>query len=482
MRTRVERDPLGELRVPADAYYGVQTQRAVENFPISGLTAPPPLVTATVMIKRAAAKANASLGRLDRSIARAIVQAADDVLAGRLRDQFVVDVYQAGAGTSHNMNANEVLANRAAEILGEPKGRYTRVHPNDHVNMGQSTNDVFPTATRLALLLVLPHLLRSARLLSDALAAKETEFARVLKTGRTHLQDAVPITLGQEFSGYAANVRHASDELERAAESLHELNLGSTAVGTGLNAGDDFARAAIEELSRSTGFGLQPAHNRFRVTQSMGDVLAYSGALRRLAVEVSKVASDLRLLSMGPRAGIAEIQLPAVQPGSSIMPGKVNPSIPEMVNQVSQQVFGCDAAILAAADAGQLELNVMMPVIAWNALHASAIFGQAMQVLSDRCVAGIRADEARCRELLDRSTAVATALSPYIGYAETAEIAKTAVRTGQPVADIVRERKLLPDATLAAVLSPAEMTSPGIAGRRSAVKPRKRQAGQRKRR
>ena len=464
MRTRLERDPLGELRVPADVYYGVQTQRALENFPISGLTAPAPLVTATVLIKRAAARANAALGRLDRPIADAIIQAADDVLEGRLRDQFVVDVYQAGAGTSHNMNANEVLANRAAEILGQPKGTYTRVHPNDHVNMGQSTNDVFPTATRLALLIVLAPLLESARALAEALAAKADEFKRVLKTGRTHLQDAVPITLGQEFSGYAANVRHAADELDHAARSLHELNLGSTAVGTGLNAGDDFAKAAVDNLSRATGLRLVPAANRFRVTQSMGDVLAYSGALRRLAMEVSRVSSDFRLLSSGPRAGLAEIQLPAVQPGSSIMPGKVNPSVAEMVNQVCYQVYGCDAAILAACEAGQLELNVMMPVIAWNAIHASTIFGQAMQVLTNRCVVGIRADEARCRELLDRSTAVATALSPYIGYAKTAEIAKAAVQTGKPVAELARERGLVPDDRLASILSPEAMTSPGIPG------------------
>lgn len=464
MRTRLERDPLGELRVPADVYYGVQTQRALENFPISGLTAPAPLVTATVLIKRAAARANAALGRLDRPIADAIIQAADDVLEGRLRDQFVVDVYQAGAGTSHNMNANEVLANRAAEILGQPKGTYTRVHPNDHVNMGQSTNDVFPTATRLALLMVLATLLESARALAEALAAKADEFKRVLKTGRTHLQDAVPIMLGQEFSGYAANVRHAADELDHAARSLHELNLGSTAVGTGLNAGDDFAKAAVDNLSRATGLRLVPAANRFRVTQSMGDVLAYSGALRRLAMEVSRVSSDFRLLSSGPRAGLAEIQLPAVQPGSSIMPGKVNPSVAEMVNQVCYQVYGCDAAILAACEAGQLELNVMMPVIAWNAIHASTIFGQAMQVLTNRCVVGLRADEARCRELLDRSTAVATALSPYIGYAKTAEIAKAAVQTGKPVAELVRERGLVPDDRLASILSPEAMTSPGIPG------------------
>jgi aspartate ammonia-lyase len=304
------------------------------------------------------------------------------VLAGGLRDQFVVDVYQAGAGTSHNMNANEVLANRAAEILGEPRGVYTTVHPNDHVNMGQSTNDVFPTATRLSILLVLADLLSSARELAASLDRKAREFARILKTGRTHLQDAVPITLGQEFGGWSANVAHAADELEHSARALHELNLGATAVGTGLNAGEDMTKRAVAELARATGLRLVPAKNRFRVTQSMGDVLGYSGALRRLAVEVGKVASDLRLLSMGPRAGIAEIQLPAVQPGSSIMPGKVNPSVPEMVNQVCFQVLGCDAAILAAADGGQLELNVMMPVIAWNALHASHIMTTAMRVFA----------------------------------------------------------------------------------------------------
>jgi aspartate ammonia-lyase len=464
MATRIERDPLGELRVPADAYYGVQTQRAVENFPISGLKAPAALVTATVLIKQACARANADVGRLDRDIAAAIAGAADEILAGKLREHFVVDVYQAGAGTSHNMNTNEVLANRAAEILGEPRGTYTRVHPNDHVNMGQSTNDVFPTATRLSILLVLPELRASAIALADALDGKSREFARVLKTGRTHLQDAVPITLGQEFGGYAANVRQAVRELDRAAESLHELNLGATALGTGLNAGDDVTRRAIGLLSEATTLALQPAANRFRVTQSMGDVLAYSGALRRLAIEVDKIASDLRLLSSGPRAGLAEIVLPGVQPGSSIMPGKVNPSVPEMVNQVCQQVFGCDATILAASAGGQLELNVMMPVMAWNALHATTILGRAIQVLADRCVSGIAADEGRCRELLDRSTAVATALSTYIGYAQTAEIAKLAVKSGRSIADIVRERKLIPDDELARILSPEAMTSPGIPG------------------
>jgi aspartate ammonia-lyase len=461
---RTEKDPLGEVRVPADAYYGVQTQRAVENFPISGLTAPPELVTATVLIKKAAAEANAALGRLELEIGRAIAAAADEVLGGRLRDQFVVDVYQAGAGTSHNMNTNEVLANRAAEILGGARGEYSRVHPNDHVNMGQSTNDVFPTATRLALLSMVPDLLAAARELSDGLTEKGRAFDGILKTGRTHLQDAVPMTVGQEIGGWAANVAHAASEVRRSAEQLRELNLGATAVGTGLNAGDDYTSRAVANLASYTGIPVQPAANRFRVTQSMGDVLGYSGALRRLATEVSKIASDLRLLSSGPRAGIAEMQLPAVQPGSSIMPGKVNPSIPEMVNQVCYQVYGCDATILASAEAGQLELNVMMPVIAWNAIHATRILRQAMRVLQQRCVSGMAPDEARCRELLDRSTAVATALSPYIGYAATAEIAKTAVRSGKSISDIVRERKLLPDEKLERVLSAEAMTSPGVPG------------------
>jgi aspartate ammonia-lyase len=382
----------------------------------------------------------------------------------------VVDVYQAGAGTSHNMNANEVLANRAAEILGAPRGEYTRVHPNDHVNMGQSTNDVFPTATRLAILFVLRDVVKAARGLAGSLDRKRREFASILKTGRTHLQDAVPMTLGQEFGGYAANVAHAAKDLERSSEQLLELNLGATAVGTGLNAGDDYTREAVSRLAQYTGLPLRPAADRFRVTQSMGDVLAYSGAVRRLAVEVGKIASDLRLLSMGPRAGIAEIQLPAVQPGSSIMPGKVNPSVPEMVNQVTYQVIGCDAAILAAADAGQLELNVMMPVIAWNALHGSRILERAMHVLQTRCVDGIKADADRARELLDRSTAVATALSPYIGYAATADVAKASVQTGRSIRDLVRERGLLPDEQLDAILAPDAMTSPGVPGEHDARK------------
>jgi aspartate ammonia-lyase len=463
---RIERDPLGEHQVPADAYYGIQTQRASENFPISGLRAHADLVTATVFIKKAAALANVAVGRLDADVGRAIALAADEILAGRFRDQFIVDVYQAGAGTSHNMNANEVLANRAGEILGAPKGRYARVHPNDHVNMGQSTNDVFPAATRLALLLGHAALVQAARDLSASLQARGQEFAGVLKVGRTHLQDAVPMMLGQAFGGYAACIARGADDVDVAARQLRELNLGATAVGTGLNAGADYVREAMASLRAFTGLDVSPATDPFRVTQSMGDVLAYSGAMRRLAVELGKIASDLRLLSMGPRAGLAEIALPAVQPGSSIMPGKVNPSVPEMVNQVCFQVRGCDATIAAACEAGQLELNVMMPVIAWNALHAARILRESMIVLRTRCIDGIVADEARCRELLDRSTAVATALSPYIGYAATAEIAKEALRTGKPIRQIALERGVLTLEQLDRILAPEAMTKPGVAGRR----------------
>jgi aspartate ammonia-lyase len=464
MPFRTERDPLGEYAVPSAAYFGIQTARAVENFPISGLRARAELITATILIKKAAAQANVALGRLDARVGDAIIRAADEVLAGALRDQFVVDVYQAGAGTSHNMNANEVLANRAAELLGGARGEYRLVHPNDHVNMGQSTNDVFPTATRLALLLAHGGLVESARALSASCARKAEAFEAVLKVGRTHLQDAVPMTLGQEFGGYAACLARGADEVDHAAGGLEELNLGATAVGTGLNAGEEYAALAIRNVSRSTGLSLKPAANRFRVTQSMGDVLAYSGAMRRLSVELGKIAADLRLLSMGPRAGIAEIVLPAVQPGSSIMPGKVNPSVPEMVNQVCYQVMGCDVTVAAASEAGQLELNVMMPVIAWNALHMSTILRESMNALRVRCVDGIEADAARCRELLERSTAVATALSPYIGYAQTADIAKESVKTGRTIREIVLERGLMDPRRLDEVLSAEHMTRPGIAG------------------
>jgi len=463
--TRLERDSLGERQVPADAYYGIQTLRALENFPISGLRAQAELVKATVQVKKAAAHANMALGRLAPEVGRALLRAADEIIAGALRDQFVVDVYQAGAGTSHNMNANEVLANRAAELLGLPRGSYGAVHPNDHANMSQSTNDVFPTAVRLATLELARDLVAAARDLAAAFERKGEEFQEIVKVGRTHLQDAVPVTLGQELGGYAACLQHGADGVEREARGLLEVNLGATAVGTGLNAGDDYTRVAVASLARDTGLALVPAANRFRVTQSMGDLLAYSGAVRRLAIETGKIASDLRMLSMGPRAGLGEISLPAVQPGSSIMPGKVNPSVPEMVNQVCYQVIGCDAAVAAACEAGELELNVMMPVIAWNVLHASSLFRNALTVFRTRAVEGLTADAARCRELLDRSSAVATALSPYLGYAATAEIAQQSLATGRTIREIVLERGLMDRRVLEGILTPDALTRPGVAGR-----------------
>jgi aspartate ammonia-lyase len=461
MSQRIERDALGEFAVPAEAYYGIQTARALANFPISGLRMPSVLVDATVRIKRASASANIALGRIDRRIGEAIRSAGEEILAGRFADQFMVDVYQAGAGTSHHMNVNEVLANRAIELLGGARGDYAIVHPNDHVNRGQSTNDVFPASTRLALLASHLPLMDAGRELARAFAAKAAAFETVLKVGRTHLQDAVPMTLGQEFGGYAACLDHAVEGLDHASGALLELNLGATAIGTGLNAGESFTSQVVSALAADTDLPLRAPANAFRVTQSMGDVLAYSAAMRGLAVELGKIASDLRLLSMGPRAGLSEIRLPAVQPGSSIMPGKVNPSVPEMVNQVCYQIMGCDLTIASASEAGQLELNVMMPVIAWNALHASTILRNAMRTLTTRTVYGIEADEARCQELLDRSTAVVTALSPRLGYALTADIAKEAVATGRSVRDIVLSRALVPAIELDQLLAPLALTTPG---------------------
>ena len=464
MPFRIERDSLGDKPVPEEAYYGVQTVRALENFPVSGIRPHPSLVHATVLVKKCAAEANLALGRLAPDVAAAIVAAADDVLGGGLADQFVVDIYQAGAGTSHNMNVNEVLANRAAERLGEPRGSY-RPRPPERSRQHEPVDQRrLPDGDASGAAAGNCGLTQAARGLADALERKAAAFSAVIKVGRTHLQDAVPITFGQVFSGYAASVSRGADDVERARAQLLELNLGATAVGTGLNAGDDYTRLAVAALARETSYTVVPAANRFRVTQSMGDVLAVSGAMRRLAVEVNRLASDLRLLASGPRAGLEEIRLPAVQPGSSIMPGKVNPSVPEMVNQVCYQVYGCDATIAAAADAGQLELNVMMPVIAWNALHAATILGRALNILATRTVDGLDVDVQRCRELLDRSTAVATALSPYLGYARTAEVAKDAVATGRSIRDVLLARGWMAAEQLDAILSPDAMTSPGVVG------------------
>jgi aspartate ammonia-lyase len=462
--TRPERDALGALDVPADALYGVQTLRAVRNFQISGLAPLPAFVDAVVRIKRAAALTHKATGRLEVRLADAIVAAADEVLAGGHREQFVVDVYQAGAGTSHNMNVNEVLANRANELLGAARGAYAPVHPNDHVNMAQSTNDVIPTAMRLAVLTELGPLTIAANGVHDALAQKGEAFDHVLKAGRTHLQDAMPIRLGQEFAAWAGTVARGVRRLAEAADYLRDLGIGGSAVGTGVNVEPEYPAAMVAALRAMTGIELRAGADRIQLMQSMGDVAAFSSALRTLAVDLSKIASDLRLLASGPRTGLDEILLPAVQPGSSIMPGKVNPSIAEMVNQVCFQVIGNDVTIAMASEHGQLELNVMMPVIAHNVLLSMRILTNAMRALDERCVRGIEANEAQCEYWLERSAALATALAPKIGYARAAEIAKESVKSGELIRELVTREKILPPAEIEAVLDLRRMTEIGVPG------------------
>lgn len=462
---RTERDPLGEVTVPAAALYGAQTQRAVENFPISGYRPLEEFVRAILLIKRAAALTHRDTGRLGAEAAGAIVRAADEALRGEHASQFVVDVYQAGAGTSLNMNVNEVLANRANELLGSPRGTYAPVHPNDHVNMAQSTNDVIPTAIRLASLLGAPALVSALRELAQGLAAKGVEFDAIVKAGRTHLQDAMPIRLGQEFAAWAGTMARHVRRVEEAAEYLRDLGIGGSAVGTGVNVEPEYPERIVAYLREATGTALRVGTDRVQLMQSMGDLAAYSGTLRAVAVDLSKIASDLRLLASGPRTGLAEIVLPAVQPGSSIMPGKVNPSIPEMVNQVCYQVFGNDATVALAAEHGQLELNVMMPVIGHNLLLAQRILTNAIATLARRCVVGITADAAQAAHWVERSPALATALAPYIGYARAAELAKESVRTGESIRELASRQNVLPPDQLARVLDLARMTEIGVPGR-----------------
>ncbi len=464
--TRIERDPLGELSVPADALYGIQTERARQNFPISHLLPLPPFVNAVVWIKRAAALTHKQSGRLDPKLADAIVRAADEVLAGEHRHQFVVDPYQAGAGTSHHMNCNEVLANRANELLGGKRGDYKPVHPNDHVNMAQSTNDVIPTAIRLAALSELPALLDALGRLARAFLTKAKSFDKILKSGRTHLQDATPIRLGQEFAAYGHTIERGADRVARAADALRDLGIGGTAVGTGLNAEPTYPALMVKHLRTITGIELREGKDRIQLMQSMGDAAAFSGTLRTYAMDLGKIASDLRLLASGPRTGLAEIVLPPVQPGSSIMPGKVNPSIAEMVNMVCYQTLGNDVTIAAAAEAGQLELNVMMPVIAHNLLFTMRILTNASRVFAERCVEGIEADPAQCAHWLERSPALVTALAPRIGYAEAAKLAKEAVAKNITVRQLVLEKGVLKGKELEAVLDLLAMTELGVPGER----------------
>ena len=464
MSTRTEHDPLGALEVPAEALYGVQTQRAVDNFRISGLRPLAAFTDAVVRIKRAAALAHKETGRLDARRADAIVAAADEVLAGEHRDQFVVDVYQAGAGTSHNMNVNEVLANRANELLGAPRGTYAPVHPNDHVNMAQSTNDVIPTAIRLAVLDRLAPLANAVHGLRESLLSKGQEFDHIVKAGRTHLQDAMPIRLGQEFTAWAGSLERGLRRLLDAADYLRDLGIGGTAVGTGVNAEPQSPGKVVNQLRTHTQLVLRVGSDRVQLMQSMGDAAAFSAALRGLAIDLSKIASDLRLLASGPRTGFDEITLPAVQPGSSIMPGKVNPSIAEMVNQVCFQVIGNDATVTIAAEHGQLELNVMMPVIAHNVLFSMEILTNAITALAARCVRGIEANEAQCAYWVERSAALATALAPRIGYARAAELAKQSVKSGELIRHLAEREQVLPPEELAASLDLRRMTDIGVPG------------------
>jgi len=462
--TRKEKDPLGTLDVPNDALYGVQTLRAVQNFPISGLKPLPAFVDATVRIKRAAALTHRETGRLEAKLADAIVKAADEVLSGQHRDQFVVDVYQAGAGTSHNMNVNEVLANRANEILGESRGTYSPVHPNDQVNMAQSTNDVIPTAIRLGCLTELPPLQKAFETLANEFERKGKEFDDVVKSGRTHLQDAMPIRLGQELNAYAGSLRRGLKRVNEAADYLRDLGIGGSAVGTGVNVEPEYPALMVKHLRESAKVDLREGKDRVQLMQSMGDVAGFSAQLRVLAIDLSKIASDLRLLASGPRTGLDEIRLPAVQPGSSIMPGKVNPSIPEMVNQVCFQVIGNDTCVSVAAEHGQLELNVMMPVIAYNVLLSMLILRNSARVLAEKTVKGMEANEEQAAYWLERSAALATALAPQIGYARAAELSKQSVKENVLIRDLVKREKVLPDDEIDEVLDLRKMTEIGVPG------------------
>ncbi|GBC83426.1 Aspartate ammonia-lyase [bacterium HR10] len=461
---RIERDSLGEKAVPAEAYYGIQTMRAVENYPISGWRPFPELIRAVVRIKKCAAQVNAELGLLEASVARAIMAAADEALAGRLDDHFVVDVFNSGAGVSFHMNVNEVLANRANELLGGQRGVYSPVHPNDHVNRGQSTNDVMPTAMRLATLEAARPLLGGLEGLARAFREKGEAFRDVVKAGRTHLQDAVPVRLGQEFHAYAQIIEEHERRIRRAVEELRVLGIGGTAVGTGLNAHPEFRFRLIEALKRETGEALVPAEDLMAAMQSMAPFVAFSGAMKNLALDLAKICDDVRLMASGPVAGLAEIELPALQPGSSIMPGKVNPVMPEVLTMVCFQVVGNDATIALAAAHGEFELNVMMPVIAFNLLFSARILANAVRVFTERAVIGLRAHVERCRYYAESSPALVTALVPYIGYERAAEVARELLATRRTIREIVRERGWMSEEDLERALDIEAMTRGGLLG------------------
>jgi aspartate ammonia-lyase len=456
---RQEKDSIGIKEIPAEVYYGVQTARAVENYPISGMRANPTLIRAIGMVKYAAAQANKELGLVDEKRADAIMHAAKEVVDGKWDASFVVDVFQAGAGVSFHMNSNEVIANRATELMGGKLGEYA-VHPNDHVNYGQSTNDVFPTAMRVATLLELEKLYPVLEALAAAFEAKGKEFYGIMKSGRTHMQDAVPIRLGQEFSAYGVAIRKAAVNIGVSSEDLRELGLGGSAVGTGINTHPDYRAKAIANLAKISGQKLTPAADMRWAMQSNACMAQVSSSLRNFALEVIRISNDLRLISSGPNTGFAEINLPGLQPGSSIMPGKINPVMPELAAMVSFQVVGNDVAVAMAVQGGQLELNVMMPTMSYNVLQSISILTNMLRVFTEKCVQGLTANEKRTAFYAQSTVSLATALNPYIGYAKAAEIVKESIATGRSIIDIARDKKLLSEQEIAEILDPVSMTEP----------------------
>ena len=459
-KMRLESDSIGMLEVPEEAYYGVQTLRAKQNFSITGNKLHPVYVKELAKVKKACAITNRNAGSLSVELAEAIIRACDEVIRGRFAEEFIVDAIQGGAGTSANMNMNEVLANRANELLGGRKGDYSRIHPNDHVNMAQSTNDVIPTAGKLTVLELLKPLVRDLGRLEMELNIKAEEFDDVIKMGRTQLQDAVPMRLGQTFRGYASMVLRDKKRIENSYKEMYMINLGGTAIGTAINVPESYFYNVVPNLGKITGYPLKQAENLFDATENLDGFVAVSGALKTCAVDLSKMCNDLRLLSSGPRTGFGEINLPAKQNGSSIMPGKVNPVIPEVVSQVAFHVVGHDTTITMAAEAGQMELNAFEPVVFYNLFDSITTLKEAVETLVDNCVKGITANKERCKELMESSVGIATALCPYIGYKKSADIAKTALKTGKTVREIVLERELMDEKTLKQVLNPYTMTEP----------------------
>lgn len=467
---RTEKDSIGAKNIPEDVYYGVQTLRAAENFHITGLNMHPEIINSLAYIKKAAAITNCEIGLLDKKKANAIVQACDEIIAGQFHDDFIVDPIQGGAGTSLNMNANEVIANRAIEILGGQKGDYSIVHPNDHVNCGQSTNDVIPTAGKMTSLRLLENLKKELLRLHEALSQKAEEFDHVIKMGRTQMQDAVPIRLGQEFRAYSVAVMRDIHRMDKAMDEMRALNMGGTAIGTGINADETYLLRIVPNLSEVSNMSFVQAFDLIDATQNLDPFVAVSGAIKACAVTLSKIANDLRLMSSGPRAGFNEINLPAKQNGSSIMPGKVNPVIPEVVNQVAFNIIGNDVTITMAAEAGQLELNAFEPIVFYCMFQSIDTLAYAVQTFIDNCVLGITANETRCRYLVENSVGIITAICPHVGYQKAADIAKNAIKTGESVRNLILQEGLMTEEDLEGILDPVSMTEPGISGKELLLK------------